>query len=598
MKKNKNIPNKSSIFSTARTIYSIILLFLAPIFTMYLAESLLWEPFECLERPIQIINILLYELIFLFFFFLIGSVRFSMILSSALLFCAHLANFYVVRFRGQCIMPWDIFSMRTATTVVDNYDFSLEKETLVIIGLFLILILFEAFSKLSIKRFKWYFRVLFVLVPVLGLVGTEQAMQDEELVKELELNTTLFMPNSMYEDNGGVLNFIYLLQFLNVDAPSGYSTKEAKSILEEYADDAPPATHMPNIIVVMNECFSDLSVLGDFETNIDYMPFVHSLQEGNVANTITGYLNVSVRGGNTANSEFEFLTSNTMAFLPNGSIPYQQYIFNEKQSLASYLRELGYSTHAMHPFGASGWNRNRVYPLLGFDEFISSKYFKDPKRIRAYISDEEAYNRIIQMYEEKEDNEPFFMFTVTMQNHSNYNKSYDNFQPDVQIDGISSQQLTNYLSLMKISDAAFEELCEYFSSAEEDTIVVMFGDHQPSDEVVEPIFELNGRTQNDLTAEEWLDRYKVPVVIYANFDIEESNTLDTSLNYLAGDILELCGIPLDNYQSYLQTLQEKYPIISSQGAVETDGTYHTVDTIDNYPDIRVYEKLQYYQLFE
>ena len=121
---------------------------------------------------------------------------------------------------------------------------------------------------------------------------------------------------------------------------------------------------MPNIIVIMDEAFSDLSVLGDLETNKDYMPFVHSLQNG-ADNTITGYLNVSVCGGNTADTEFEFLTGNTMAFLPAGSIPYQQYIKDTTPSLASYLKGLGYETYAQHPYNASGWNRETVYPLLG-----------------------------------------------------------------------------------------------------------------------------------------------------------------------------------------------------------------------------------------
>lgn len=88
----------------------------------------------------------------------------------------------------------------------------------------------------------------------------------------------------------------------------------------------------------MDEAFSDLSVLGDFDTNTDYMPFVHSLEKGN-ENTITGYLNTSVCGGNTADTEFEFLTGNTMAFLPVGSIPYQQYIKSKTPSLASYLKK-------------------------------------------------------------------------------------------------------------------------------------------------------------------------------------------------------------------------------------------------------------------
>lgn len=107
------------------------------------------------------------------------------------------------------------------------------------------------------------------------------------------------------------------------------------------------------------------------------MPFIHRLQQG-AENTRTGYLNVSVLGGNTANTEFEFLTGNTIGFLPQGSVAYQQYVQKETPSLAYYLKELDYHTVAIHPYYASGWDRDRVYPLLGFDEFLSQDDFTNP----------------------------------------------------------------------------------------------------------------------------------------------------------------------------------------------------------------------------
>ena len=139
------------------------------------------------------------------------------------------------------------------------------------------------------------------------------------------------------------------LQYISVDKPSGYSAENAKKLLASYdtgsqeADGTPSDNaQKPNIIVIMNEAFSDPSVLGDFTTNEDYMPFVHSLLDG-ADNTISGHLNVSVKGGNTANTEFEYLTGASMAFLPYGSIPYQQYVKKETPSMASYLSSLGWA---------------------------------------------------------------------------------------------------------------------------------------------------------------------------------------------------------------------------------------------------------------
>ena len=151
------------------------------------------------------------------------------------------------------------------------------------------------------------------------------------------------------------------LPYLAVEKPLGYQKEEAKGLLESYEPEGEgeKGTDKPNIIVVMDEAFSDLGVLGDFTASKEYMPYYHSLKEESetAPNIITGSLHVSVCGGNTANTEFEFLTGNTMAFLPQGSVPYQQYIKKNIPALPWYFKEQGYETHAMHPYYASGWDR-------------------------------------------------------------------------------------------------------------------------------------------------------------------------------------------------------------------------------------------------
>ena len=111
----------------------------------------------------------------------------------------------------------------------------------------------------------------------------------------------------------------------------------------------------------MNEAFADLSYVADFETSEDYMPNIHSLKE----NTVKGNLFVSVKGGNTANTEFEFLTGDSCAFLPSGSVAYQQFLHKETPSLASHLKNMGYATTAIHPYYA---------PLLP-DTAVQKRFF-------------------------------------------------------------------------------------------------------------------------------------------------------------------------------------------------------------------------------
>ena len=94
-----------------------------------------------------------------------------------------------------------------------------------------------------------------------------------------------------------------------------------------------------------------------------------------------GKLYVSVKGGNTANTEFEFLTGNSMGFLPAGSVPYQQYIKQEQPSLASHLGALGYVTSALHPYRAKRAGRDKVYPLLGFDNTYFQNDFENATKL-------------------------------------------------------------------------------------------------------------------------------------------------------------------------------------------------------------------------
>ena len=185
---------------------------------------------------------------------------------------------------------------------------------------------------------------------------------------------------------------------------------------------------------------------------------------------------MSIKGGNTANSEFEFLTGDTMAFLPSGSVPYQQYIKSEQPSLASYLKNAGYQTIAMHPFRSDGWCRDQVYPRMGFDQMFFMSDFDGADTLRNFVTDQAAFEKIIDCYEKKEKEEKIFVFEVTMQNHGGYNKKSDDFSSEVDLTDLPDKTrkvkaAQNYLTLIGKSDQAFQMLTEYFAEQEEPTII-------------------------------------------------------------------------------------------------------------------------------
>ncbi len=608
-----------------------ILLFLIPVINFYLLEWYTHNPFTTMKPNVHLMNILLFLFIALFLFALTGRVNAALMIQTA--FCAvyGLAGYFVLEFRGAPIQPWDIFSLDTAASVADNYEYKLDQTATIVIICFVLLFIGEFFLKAGFSRKEkagqpvsssskkksrqpkrilrpWQMRLCLALLSGLFVFGYTKMLHNEKIVQtKLRLYDKLFTPTTIQFKNGTLTAFLMELQYISVDKPSGYSRERAEQLLEFFGDSQTEDTiadlsvkgdkKTPNIIVIMNEAFSDPAVLGGFSTNEDYMPFVHSLMDG-AENTVSGYLNVSVKGGNTANTEFEYLTGNTMAFLPYGSIPYQQYVKGELPSMASHLLSLGYHTVAMHPYRAAGWDRNTVYPDIGFEEMHFQEFYKDSEIVRKYVSDRGDYEKLIKVYEEKPAGQPLFLFNVTMQNHSSYSDwdDYDNFKPDITVEDSNSKLLPAYLSLMKLSDEAIEELVTYFSAQNEETVIVFFGDHQPTDSIVNPVLKLHGKTTADLTAKEEALRYKVPFFIWANYDIAEETGVETSANFLGAKTLEAAGLPLPGYFSFLSDLNDEVSSVSASNVLLKDGTFtYAKDQKDLLNDYRI---LQYYLLFD
>lgn len=634
------------IYKKYEIIFNVIFFSIFPIVAFYLMEFYEHNPFEEVRFMAGFFNIILFELFAWILYFVTGRAKWALRAVFIVAMVFGLINHYVMLFRSTPFVPWDIFSIGTATSVASNYDFTPTAGVVVVTVIFIALIVLMHFVDFRIK-WKFRFRLIPTVLGILALCLFVNALQDEDFQTDNYLYPFLFTPAYMTKVNGMAVTFAMDLKFVAVDKPDGYSRQKAKELLDSYtgaddnSDEAAASdnsttideeadidnannnaanntaitdkSNYPNIIVVMDEAFSDLSVLGDFDTNTDYMPFVHSLEKGN-ENTITGYLNMSVCGGNTADTEFEFLTGNTMAFLPVGSIPYQQYIKSETPSLASYLKSIGYATYAQHPYYGSGWNRDTVYPLLGFDNLSFMQDYSNQRFVRKYISDETSFDKIIETYENKPDGQPAFIFNVTMQNHGGYTDTYYGFDNTVTADKLNNSALDQYLSLIKMTDKDLKSLIDYFSNVDEKTIVVFFGDHQPNDTVASSVLAANGMDYNNLSNEELKLRYQVPYVIWANYDIDEATGEDTSVNYLAANVLKAAGVPTNDYQSFLLKLKEEYPIIS---AVRTDKTAgktanKTSDKVSNKSDkatgskkkqadldmLNEYKILQYYRLFD
>lgn len=570
-------------------------MWLVPIVSFYLMQAFKFNPFSEMLPVAQVFNILLAELLMLLLYLSTGRLRGTLQAITIAALVWGLTNYYVIAFRGTTVTLSDLISLGTAGEVAGNYSYALDDQAGLVFLVFLMIIAAEHFITLR-SGLHGHQRLLaslaslvaFAACVILGISSTSTSL-------DLGLLDDNVDSVNMARKDGFMLGFFTNTWEGRTMPATFYSSREATETLSGYTDDAQP-TVRPNIIVIMDESFSDPAVLGSFTTNKDYMPYVHSLMAG-ATDTETGYLNVSVLGGRTCNTEFEYLTGDSMLFMPRDSVPYLEYVRKKTFSMASYLDGYGYQTIAMHPFGGTGWRRDIVYPLLGFqsDRFIEG--FNRTGKLRNYVSDSEAFQQIIDEYEDKETGQPLFCFEVTIQNHSAYtgNSRYSNFDPDVSVAGTDEENISGYLSLIERSDAALQELTSYFSTQSEPTVIVFFGDHQPAGTVIEPILEQNGYTSDQLSGDELLRRYEVPFVIWANYDIPEETGLQTSANYLGAETLRAAGLPLSGYYGYLEQLEQTYPVISAKRVDDAAGN-DVSDTSDR-ADLLEYSNLERYQVF-
>ncbi|MCR4746462.1 MAG: LTA synthase family protein [Lachnospiraceae bacterium] len=583
-----------------------VIFLLIPTALFYLSQNTLSRIRSLLNERKQFANIVFLFLLLLFVSFIIKKVKISSRILTVFIWVWSIINAYVYEFRGSYILPWDLYSAGTALGVAGNFSYMPTKRMVITTILFILLFVIEGFCELDFGKYikKIRYQIILLMVVIIGIGSYTKFVQTETADHILSISTRQFDPAGLIYKNGPYLGFLYELKYFAVEKVDGYSASEQKNILDSIDADTVSSNIMPDIIVIMNETFSDPAVNGEIKTNEDYMPFVHSLQNG-AENTQTGYLNMSVLGGNTANSEFEFLTGDSMAFLPQSSIAYQQLIHKDNDTLASYLKTFGYSTLVMHPYLSSGWNRTSVYPKFGFDDmyFLDGYFdkFSDVKYIREYVSDESHYDRIIKEVEERSSNGPVFSFNITMQNHCGYDDKYDNLPWQIRVADTDDEdedliRLNNYINLIKLSDSALEDFIDYYKKVERPTLIVFFGDHQPQNKILSILFERNGIDIKNLTEDEVFKSYMVPFVVWANYDIEEKNNLEMSVNYFGNLVLKDAGIPLSRYRQFIDEYSKKYPVISAIRTVDAEGnSYATEDVVSNMSD---YAAMQYYQMFD
>lgn len=571
------------------------------------------KTFERMELPfhdmnqlvdgVYLLSVLLIICVYLLCFIITLRTDLALGIGNIVLIFVFLTEYYVIKFRGDMVRPSDISAVSTAMSVMKGYDYSVSAEAVysVLYLMFFMVLGFKVRIKMR-KKIKIGIAVC-SLAAVIGWYATVMYSQ-YPIRKDITGHYWNMTENQLL--NGMGVGFFTMLRESRMEIPAGYSVEKVQKIAEEaeqaYQQDVVQNTSVkPNIIYIMNEAWSDVGVLGEFKYTKEYMPHLKELEEK--GELLRGNLYVPVLGGLTANSEFEALTGNALALMSPTVIPYQNQIKHDMPSLARILEEQGYETMAMHPSGGNAWNRDNVYQYFGFDTFVDEADWQVPiSFLRSYFSDECNFEEIIYRYEHRNKEKPFFLFDVTIQNHSGY---YGEIPMDIkitEIGGIPKKEvgyvydLETYLNLMKITDEALYMLLQYFETVEEPVIVCMFGDHQPffADEAFRAF--MNGSTVSE--REQNLQRYITPYILWTNYETELQEREDFSANYLPVVLMQQAGLKLPPFYKFLSNLKDEYPVLSIKGCLDKDGRFYDISDLKDNTQIQKYQFMQYNQIYE
>ena len=560
------------------------------------------------------------------FFFLFQRRSGGAIVLAVALYILGIAEYFVILFKSMPISPGDLTALSTAAAVAGTgYTYTITSFCMLSLAFTVIAIqICSLAAQLAPKRQKssWRGLVLNLLIAVACLGGIAAHTTLFDYYHTLYIQVYSWRPLESYYRQGFLPSFISGAQTIKPSKPEDYSVSGAKKLISEYADEYDSNSQTggsstarleaekqfdeekPTVIAIMNETFSDLSIYQNMHANYQGPTYFKSIDDC----LSRGRLYVSAYGGGTANTEFEFLTGNSMAYLGSGVYPYTTYDLTDTENLASQFKSLGYYTTAMHPNHGTNWNRENVYKDFGFDQFLTINDFEGAETLRGMVTDKSTYDKILELLDTNSD--PQFIFDVTMQNHSGYDTGlipYDK-QVSLNIDGELNSNVNEYVSLIQQSDEALEYFLGKLSKLDRKVVVVFWGDHQP-------FFPdtYNNRwftNEDDATHQERL--WQTNYIIWANYDVagnsQTSHEDDLSSNYLSSELMSLIGAPLTDYQKAHLSLRQSLPALNSVGYEDAQGRWllSSSKSDETYSDTIAaacekarsdYHTMQYYMMF-
>lgn len=528
---------------------------------------------------VKIIFIIIFKIIFnaLFTFFWLNI--FSIFIKkritlyySVFIFCTLLSiiNYFKVIYLASPLAASDIFLISETWKVIDS-----SQKAAIISLLFLILIIGYFLSAKSAKRSKTNFKIfsanIFFLIGVwilqMFIEDNISYCQEINLIKpfcSLSLNARA-KPDwhgdlVTVNENGFIPFFTYKLgeKVLNNITKEHISKLEVENLLNtHYSSKISSKIKNPNIVVIVEESFSDPRLYDSNLPSEDFT-FIDNYKKTNFMSPVFG--------GGTANAEFEILTGLNISFYPD-ELMFVSKIKKPTYSLAYALKNHGYKTIAIHNFPKSFYNRQTIYPLLGFDEFYSlenlSTKILNADFTKDEITNDLVYSKILNLITQTQ--EPTFIYALTVKNHGQYEDNRygpSSYNFSLPLTTKDKQAFGTYALGIKLTNIQLNNLVTQLKQLKRPTLLVVLGDHHP---FIKNVSELNEKNTKQL------ENYYTPLMFWDNFHANYSkinNKNFISAPFLSNEILNIANLPSSNYFDLINKVSNCFEAIHKEFVIK------------------------------
>ena len=455
----------------------------------------------------------------------------------------------ILEFRGMPVAFMDLYALQDGLSIASRF---INKKMIIIAAIVIILfiaglIIMWKLDKKS-KRFNGISNIVAWMLSILVFAVSIGPIKKKGIIHNIGWDV-----QATYELNGFLYSILDSYFGYLRKPPEGYSKEAISKIREEVDKKAAEdkrtiktGKDVPNVVIVQLEGFMDPTKIPNVNFSIDPIPNFRKLAGKNTS----GYMNVPTTGGGTARTEFEVISGQNFDNLLSGEIPYTS-IVKEKtsNSMATALKNQGFTAHAIHNFKGNFYNRNKGFKNLGYDTFTSVEYMNGLE----YTALNWPKDYILTNYMKKaldSTKGKDFITTVSVQGHSNYpTEKVDEDYPckiTGDIEDKYKNQLYYYCEQIREMDEFIKQfddmLLQRKKETGEDTIVLYYGDHMPK---LDYLYD----------GEEYLNRYESPYTYFATFDIPKEENAITDAFQAGTELLKLGGVeygPIEKLHAYLR----------------------------------------------